>query len=100
MITKEQLRHLAELAKIDFTDEELEKFLKDINQILEYVSEIQELNLEEFEPMIGGILQELLLREDKKEVLDEETKKLIIEQFPEKENNFLKVPKVIHKPKS
>jgi aspartyl-tRNA(Asn)/glutamyl-tRNA(Gln) amidotransferase subunit C len=60
MITKDQLKHLAELAKIEFTEEELESFLKDINQILGYVEEIQKLDLDQFEPMIGGILQNFL----------------------------------------
>lgn len=97
MLTKEQLQHLARLAKIEFEDKELEKFLADIEKILNYVNEIHKLNLENYKPMIGGPVQTLVLREDIKEVCDLDTKKLIIEQFPEKEGNYLKVPKVIEK---
>jgi aspartyl-tRNA(Asn)/glutamyl-tRNA(Gln) amidotransferase subunit C len=97
MITKDQLKHLAELAKIEFTEEELESFLKDINQILSYVEEIQKLDLDKFEPMIGGILQKLSLREDEITRAESETKELILEQFPEKKDNFLKTPRIITK---
>jgi aspartyl-tRNA(Asn)/glutamyl-tRNA(Gln) amidotransferase subunit C len=97
MITKDQLKHLAELAKIEFTEEELESFLKDINQILSYVEEIQKLDLDQFEPMIGGILQKLSLREDEIARAESETKELILKQFPDKEYNFLKTPRIITK---
>jgi aspartyl-tRNA(Asn)/glutamyl-tRNA(Gln) amidotransferase subunit C len=97
MLTKDQLKHLAELAKIEFTEEELESFLKDINQILSYVEEIQKLELDQFEPMIGGILQKLYLREDEIIRAESETKELIQKQFPEKKDNFLKTPRIITK---
>jgi len=97
MLTKDQLKHLAELAKIEFTEEELESFLNDINQILNYVEEIKKLDLEKFEPMIGGILQQLILREDEIERADPKTKDLIKNQFPEKQDDFLKTPRIITK---
>ncbi|MGC8981589.1 MAG: Asp-tRNA(Asn)/Glu-tRNA(Gln) amidotransferase subunit GatC [Minisyncoccia bacterium] len=98
MITKEQLKHLAELAKIEFTEKELEKFLVDLNKILDYIDEIQKLNLLKYEPLRSGILQKLDLRDDEKEedILDrEEREEKIINQFPEKKENYLKVPKIL-----
>ncbi|MEM5881813.1 MAG: Asp-tRNA(Asn)/Glu-tRNA(Gln) amidotransferase subunit GatC [Candidatus Aenigmatarchaeota archaeon] len=97
MLTKEELEHLAKLAKIEFKEKELEKILEDIEKIFGYVNEIHKLDLENYEPMIGGPIQTLGLREDIKEVCDLEIKELIINQFPEKEKNFLKVPKIIEK---
>ena len=97
MLTKEQLKHLAKLSRIEFSEKELEKFLIDIEKILSYVSEIHKLNLDKYEPMIGGPIQSLFLREDNKEISDEETKGLIINQFFQKLKNFLKVPKILEK---
>lgn len=97
MIGKKQIEHLAELAKIELEEKELRKFLKDIQKILAYVNEIQDLDLREFEPLIGGAVQYLFLREDVKRIIPEEVKRKIIEQFPEKVNNYLKVPKIIKK---
>ena len=97
MLTKEQLKHLAKLARIEFEEKELEKFLKDIEKILSYVNEIQKLNLDKYEPMIGGPIQYLFLREDKKEITEETIKNLIVNQFPQKYKNYLKVPKILEK---
>lgn len=97
MITKKQLEHLAELAKIKLSEEELKKFLKDIQSILNYVDEIQNLDLSKFEPFLGGAVQSLFLREDIKKITPEETRQRIIEQFPEKIGNYLKVPRIIKK---
>lgn len=96
MITKKQLEYLAELAKIELDEKEVDKLLKDIQKILDYVNEIQNLDLNEFEPMIGGAVQSLFLREDTKKVSNEIRQK-IIEQFPEKLKNYLKVPRIIKK---
>jgi aspartyl-tRNA(Asn)/glutamyl-tRNA(Gln) amidotransferase subunit C len=97
MLTREQLKHLAELAKIEFTEEELDKFLVDFNNILNYVEEIKELDLSKFEPMIGGPVQKLELRDDEVSNCPEETKTGIINQFPERQENYLKLPKIISK---
>ncbi|MCS7184250.1 MAG: Asp-tRNA(Asn)/Glu-tRNA(Gln) amidotransferase subunit GatC, partial [Patescibacteria group bacterium] len=88
---------LAELAKIEFSEEELEKFLSDLNRILRYIDEIKELDLSRFEPMVGGPVQKLELREDKIENYDKEKKDMIVNQFPQKENNYLRAPKIISK---
>jgi aspartyl-tRNA(Asn)/glutamyl-tRNA(Gln) amidotransferase subunit C len=98
MITKEQLKHLAELAKIEFTEKELDKFLVDLNKILEYVDEIKKLDLLKYEPLRSGVLQKLDLREDETEedILErEERERKIIEQFPERKGDYLKVPKIL-----
>lgn len=97
MLTKEQLKHLAELAKIEFTDKELNKFLIDFNTILGYIEEIKKLDLSKFEPMIGGPVQKLKMREDNIHINDESIKKLIINQFPQRTDNCLQVPKIIAK---
>ena len=41
-ITTEEIKHIAHLAKLEFSDIELEKFSREFNNILEYVSKIKE----------------------------------------------------------
>jgi aspartyl-tRNA(Asn)/glutamyl-tRNA(Gln) amidotransferase subunit C len=101
MITKEQILHLAELARLKLRDDEIEKLTQDLNKILSYVEKIQELNLKDVEPLTN-IIERLPLRED--EILSEEERKIIeeirekiIENFPQKEGNYLKVPKILEK---
>lgn len=63
-LTKDEIKHIADLAKLKFTDEELEKFSSEFNSILDYVSLIKECdttgiefehNLDKFK---GSVLQE------------------------------------------
>jgi aspartyl-tRNA(Asn)/glutamyl-tRNA(Gln) amidotransferase subunit C len=102
MLDKDKVKYLAELAKIELDDKQIESLLKDLNQILDYVSQIQNLDLRDVEPMIGGPFSELILREDVERVGEEkvENSKIveqIIENFPDRQGRYLKVPKVLRK---
>ncbi len=68
-LTKDEIKHIADLAKLKFSDSELEKFSGEFNSILEYVSQIKECDTTgiEFEHnlnhFIGNVLQEDVARE-------------------------------------
>jgi aspartyl-tRNA(Asn)/glutamyl-tRNA(Gln) amidotransferase subunit C len=101
MINKEQVLHLAKLARIQLKDDEIEKLIQDLNKILNYVEKIQELDLENIEPLVN-IVEKLPLRKDNilsEEEIEElnEIRKRIIKNFPQKEGNYLKVPKILEK---
>jgi len=63
-VTKEQIKHIANLAKLEFNDSELEKFETEFNNILDYVSMIQECDTSDIEfehnmnDYVGSVLQE------------------------------------------
>jgi aspartyl-tRNA(Asn)/glutamyl-tRNA(Gln) amidotransferase subunit C len=101
MINKEQVLHLAKLARIQLKDDEIEKLIQDLNKILNYVEKIQELDLENIEPLVN-IVEKLPLRKDNilsEEEIEElnEIREIIIKNFPQKEGNYLKVPKILEK---
>jgi len=88
---KEKIQHLAKLCRMDLTEEEKESFAKDLNKILDYVNQIKDLELD-CEPFTGLWFNDF--REDEV-FIDEEIRKKIIENFPEKEGEWLKVPPVL-----
>ncbi|MEK7459525.1 MAG: Asp-tRNA(Asn)/Glu-tRNA(Gln) amidotransferase subunit GatC [Patescibacteria group bacterium] len=99
-MTIEDVENLAELAKLELTDNEKEKILKDMEGILSYVKQIEEVNL----PIEAGardIEQEYLnrnvWREDvvRSEDADMFLYDLIIKQFPDSQNGFVKVKKIL-----
>lgn len=96
MISKEEIRHLAKLARLQLNEEEIESLTEDLNKILEYVGKINELNLESFPPLTN-ILDNLSLRRDEIKESDFEIIQKILDNFPDKENNYLKVPKILEK---
>ncbi len=97
------LSHLFSLARIEEEKdkEKREKLLKDLEKILDYFSQLKEIDTENVEPMAGGTFLESVFREDseRNEMTDEERdeqREIIIDDFPEDENKKLKVPPVFN----
>jgi aspartyl-tRNA(Asn)/glutamyl-tRNA(Gln) amidotransferase subunit C len=85
------VENLAELARIELSQEEKEEILKDMGSILEYVKQIEEVNVGEVNSVYD---LKNVWRED---VLEERdfSKDLITQQFPESQDGFLKVNKIL-----
>lgn len=92
-INKKSLEHLADLARLELSEKESEKFLNDLGKILEHFQELQEMNTENVIPMAGGTGLKNVFREDG-ETKNSLTSDLVAEAFPEKEKHWLKVPPV------
>ena len=94
-VTKEDVEKIAVLAKLKFDDAEKEKLQKDMNRVLEYIDQLNELDLEGVEPMENINDTENVFREDKTEKwLDTEE---ALKNAPDKASRYVKVPKVIDK---
>jgi aspartyl-tRNA(Asn)/glutamyl-tRNA(Gln) amidotransferase subunit C len=85
------VEHLAELAKIELNQEEKEQILKDMDGILAYVKQIEDVEVEDMAPEYN---HKNTWREDVLEDKDFD-KNLIIKQFPDSLNNFVKVKKIL-----
>jgi len=92
MIDQEKVKHLALLARLKLSEAELEKLTSDLEKILNYVRKIEEINLEEYDPLIN-LLEAQRLRED--EVSSSSSIDLIKQNFPEEDNGYLRVPKIL-----
>ena len=51
-ITKEQIQGLAKLSRLEFSEEEQEDLIGDLNEIVNYMEKLKELDLENVEPMM------------------------------------------------
>jgi len=49
-LTKDEVLHVAKLAKLDLTDAEIEKFTPQLSNVIDYVSELSEVDTENIEP--------------------------------------------------
>lgn len=96
LINKETLKYLANLAKIKIPEKDEEKLQKNLEEILNYFEQLKKLDTSMIEPMTGGTFQKNIFRDDQADVRKEinATSEDIIEAFPEKQGNFLKVPPV------
>jgi aspartyl-tRNA(Asn)/glutamyl-tRNA(Gln) amidotransferase subunit C len=87
------VENLAELARIELSEDEKKDLLKDMKGILEYVKQIEvvEVNVQH---SVLDITNYNVWREDKMEPR-EFSKELIVGQFPNAQDGFLKVKKIL-----
>ena len=92
-VTPEQVRHIARLARIAMSDEEIAALAPELNNILGWVEQLSEVNTEGVEPLTAVIDQTLRLRGDK--VTDGDCRDAVLANAPAAEHGFFAVPKVI-----
>lgn len=92
MISIEDVKHVANLARLELTEAEMEKFSKQLGDILKYVEQMNEVDTKDVEPMAHPIPVVNVMRED--EVRYEQTKADLMKNAPEEEDGFFKVPKI------
>ena len=85
------VENLAELARMDLTEEEKKQLLEDMDGILGYIKSIENADVSDVEVKYD---QSNVWRED--ELLSEESsREEIINQFPNKQGDYLKVKKIL-----
>lgn len=94
-VNDELIDKLATLARLEFASEEKEEIKKDLSRILNFVEKINELDLDNVEPLIFMSSDVNVLRED--EVKIEITKEEALRNAPQHDSDYFKVPKVIGK---
>ncbi len=92
MIGTKDVEHVAKLARLELTEEETEKYSKQLGDILKYVEQMNEVDTQGIEPMPHAIPIYNVMRED--EVKYEETKEEMMANAPYEENGFFRVPKI------
>ena len=92
-VSREQVRHIAKLARIAMSDEEIERLAPELNNILGWIEQLGEVNTDGVEPLTAVIDQKLRLRAD--EVTDGGIRDEILANAPEAQHGFFAVPKVI-----
>jgi aspartyl-tRNA(Asn)/glutamyl-tRNA(Gln) amidotransferase subunit C len=91
-IGKKELKHLADLARLELHEQEEEKLLKDLEKILRHFEELKDVKTDGVEPLAGGTNLKNSFREDESGAPLPGDK--AVEAFPETEGGFLKVPPV------
>ncbi len=92
-LTREEVLHVATLARIKVTDEEIEKYQVELKQILNEVEKINDVKGYDDERLIAPWSDETTPREDiEKDMLEP---KEVLKNVPRKNGNYIEVPVVI-----
>jgi aspartyl-tRNA(Asn)/glutamyl-tRNA(Gln) amidotransferase subunit C len=94
MLSKDEVKRIAQLARIEITEEEAEKYSTELSAILGFVEKLNEADTEGVEPIAHITGAKNVMREDKVVEYSDETKEGIIDNFPEKKDRFDKVKAV------
>lgn len=92
-VTTQQVRHIAKLARIAMSDEEIAALEPELNNILGWIEQLGEVDTDGVEPLTAVIANDLRLRADA--VTDGDCRDDILANAPDCEHGFFAVPKVI-----
>lgn len=94
-LSKNEIQHIAKLARLELTDEELEKYGGQLSAILDYIDQLKEVEVKGVLPTAQVTGLENVWREDKVKNWDKEEIELALKDAPEREERFIKVKRVI-----
>ena len=92
MITEKEVKHVANLARLELTEEETQKYAKQLGELLTYVEQMNEVDTSGVEPMPHAMEFVNVVRED--EVVRDFTKEELMKNAPVEEDGFFRVPKI------
>lgn len=95
MISKQEVEHIARLARLELSHEEFEKMQKDLSTILDYVEMLNKLDVSDVKLSSRATIVENVMREDILEKQNLDSLERIKQQFPAKEGDHLKVKGVL-----
>ena len=92
-ISREEVRHIAKLARLEFTEAEEQTLAEDMSRILDYMDMLNELDTSEVEAMTHVLDLAHVVRTDsvKKRISQEDA----LKNAPDTDGEYFRVPKVI-----
>ena len=92
-VTEKEVRHVAKLARLALSEDEIARMVPELNNILGWVEQLSEVDTHGVEPLTAVIANDLRLRDDV--VDDGDCRDDILANAPDAQHGFFAVPKVI-----
>lgn len=92
-VSKEEVLHIANLSKLYVPNEKLEKYTKDLSNVVEFANTLSEVSIEDIKPTNHILDIKNVFRKDEVEPSYEREK--ILENAPEAQGGCISVPKVV-----
>jgi aspartyl-tRNA(Asn)/glutamyl-tRNA(Gln) amidotransferase subunit C len=91
-MNKEKVQQIANLARIKFSDEELEVLTKELSSIFSYIDQLKEVDIKDIEPFVHAVDLKNVTRKDEVRSCDIN----LVELAPESKNNFIKTKPIFN----
>ena len=92
-ISKEELLHIAKLSDLEIKENEIDEYLKNLEDILNYTETIDKIDVSKLDETIGATEDYNVFRKDEVKQFDNIDQ--IMENAPEVDRNMFKIPKVL-----
>ena len=93
-ITKEEVKKVAHLARLELSDNEINKHAEQLEKILDYIRQLEKINTDDVPSTTRAIEVVNVFRKDEKKNFD--CNEELLELGPSREDNYFKVPKIIN----
>ena len=93
-VSREELLHIANLADLNIKEDEIEDYLTNLQDILNFANIVNNANTEGLEETIGENDKFNVFRKDEVKVFEDN--KALLQNAKEQERNMFKIPKVIN----
>lgn len=94
VVDKETVDHIAKLARLNLSEEEIAGYTKDLEEILEMANTINSLNTDNVKETIGANTKSNVFRKD--EVKEFGNRELLLQNAPSQDDGMFRIPKVIN----
>ena len=92
-VSKEELLHIANLSKLELKDNEVEDYLKNLDDILGFTNIINNVPTDDLDITIGANAAKNVFRKDEIKIFEDN--EALLQNASSKENHMFKVPKII-----
>ena len=92
-IDEQQVQHVASLAKLKFTDEELSEFTPQLESIIDLFETLEKVDTTGVEPMTSATDRVNVMREDV--AVNSHQRDALLKNSPDAEDGYIKVPAII-----
>lgn len=93
-VSKEELLHIANLSDLKIKDDEIEKYIHNLEDILNFTEVLDKVNIDNCDEAIGANKDVNVFRKD--EVKEFEDTEALMQNAPDKERGMFKIPKVLN----
>ncbi len=92
-VSKEEILHIANLANLEINENEIDKYCKNLEEILDFADIVNKAPVEEMNITIGANQEKNVFRKDEIEVFEDN--EMLMQNAPAKSRNMFEIPKVL-----
>ena len=93
-ITKEEVKKVAHLARLELTENEINDHANQLEKILDYITQLEKIDTDDVPPTTRAIEVINVFRKDEK--ISSDCNEEILDLGPSREDKYFKVPKIIN----